>query len=859
MEDKSVPGWIKPLALAGILILLVISGNSRLGPLPPLGKFCNPFSGFWRNAEAGRPRDRNLRISGMHEATTIVYDNRGVPHIFAQNAHDLYLAQGYVTAQDRLWQMEIQSRSAAGTLAEVLGPTMLERDRFQRRLGIPKAAEKDLELIMKDEDAWEAVSAYSEGVNAYIESLGKADYPLEYKLMDYAPDHWQPLNTALLIKQLQWAFSGGGDDLPLTNTLGKFGPEFVRKFFPVREPNVEPVIPAGTPWAFLSPQPASAKADTSAPRGLFPGEPVIPLLPGDSALPAQAPIPTPKSTPTPQPTLLKMPDPGNGSNNFVVSGKRTQGGYPILANDPHLDLDLPSIWYEAQLSAPGVSAYGVSLPGSHAIILGFNHKIAWGNTNGHDDVFDWYRITFRDSTLSEYMHGSQWKPTRKVVETIRVRGGATVFDTVIYTHQGPLVLKSQERSLNRDVPSMHALRWAALDPSDEIQSFLRIMKSENFDEFSAALIPFHCPSQNFAFASVSGDIAMIHHGRFPRKWAGQGRFILDGAEPGNDWSGWIPEEHLPVAKNPARGWLFSANQVPTDSTYPYYLGSGYLNGERAKRLGQILADADSLTPAKAFGILMDDYDLHAAEVLPALLGKIAHAAFAPADSAALKSLAAWDYHHDPNKMASALFDQWWRQLYRSIWHDEFGDDTLRYQWPSKDRTRHLILEEPASDWYDDITTPAKETLEFLTARSFREACALIRNGGSNRSVTAGAPMSASDSAHAWKTWAEYRPVNIRHLAHIDAFSRLGIASGGCMNCVNALKSTHGPSWRMVVALDKEPRGYGIFPGGQSGNPGSPHYDDFIADWAAGKYYELGFLSDPGAGSGTHYRLQLRGK
>ena len=176
MEDKSVPGWIKPIALGGILILLIISGNSRLGPLPPLGRFCNPFTGFWRNAEADHPKDGSLRIPGVHETVTVVYDKRGVPHIFAQNTHDLYLAQGFVTARDRLWQMEIQARAAAGTLAEVLGPTMVEKDRFQRRLGIPQSAAKDLELLMKDAEAWEAASAYSEGVNAYIGTLGKAGW-----------------------------------------------------------------------------------------------------------------------------------------------------------------------------------------------------------------------------------------------------------------------------------------------------------------------------------------------------------------------------------------------------------------------------------------------------------------------------------------------------------------------------------------------------------------------------------------------------------------------------------------------------------------------------------------------------------
>ncbi len=824
MNPKSLPGWIKPVALGGVLVIFLVLLDSRLGPMPSLGRFCNPFSGFWANAESDRSHDGTLTVPGLDETVSIVFDKRRVPHIFAQNAHDLYFAQGYITARDRLWQMEIQTLAAAGRLAEILGPELVGHDLFQRRLGIPRAAEQVVEMTKKEPESWLAMQAYADGVNAWIAGLDPEDYPLEYKLLGYAPGRWKPLNTALVIKHMQWTLSGTSDDLPMTNTLAKLGRDFTAKFFPQQRADVPPVIPPGAPWG---PAPSdSARADSHKSPAPYHADS---LKPPD---PAPAPLPVP----------FKSPTPGSGSNNFVIAGSRSQGGYPILANDPHLDLGLPSIWYEVQLSAPGIGVYGVSLPGAPAVLIGFNRKIAWGLTNGNDDVFDWYRITFKDSTLDEYMHGGQWKPTHRVVEAIKVRDGATVFDTVVYTHQGPLVLKSQEQPRNRNSPALHALRWLALDPSDELLGILRINKARTMDEFSAALEPFHCPSQNFAFASVSGDIAMFHHGLFPRKWKGQGRFTLDGSEPGNDWSGWQPRAAEPAVRNPAQGWLFSANQSPADSTYPYYLGSGFADGQRAKRLGQLLSDADSLTPESAFGVLMDDYDLHASEVLPTLLESIAKAPLSKQDSAARRELAAWDYRHDAHQRPPALFDKWWRLLYRSIWQDEFGGDSVHYQWPNKDRTRRMILEEPDAAWFDDITTSARETLGVLAARTFREACAQVRAGGIA------------------KDWAAYRPVQIRHLAHIDAFSDENVVAGGCADCVNSLKGTHGPSWRMVIALERKPWGYGIYPGGQSGNPGSSHYGEFIADWAAGRYYKLEFLDGPAAKAGeTAYRLSLRGK
>lgn len=820
-------GWVRPALRLGLMVLVCILLDSRLGPVPPIARFFSPFGGFWRNAESLRASDEKLSLPGLAEPVTVVFDKRRVPHIFAQNPHDAFFAQGFVTARDRLWQMEIQSLAGAGRLAEVLGPNLIEHDRFQRRLGIPQAAARSLEVMLRDEETATAVRAYAEGVNAWIAGLDPKDYPIEYKLLDYAPGKWSSLYTALMLKNMQWTLSGGGDEVPMSNTLARMGRDFTARFFPLRHPETPPVIPPGTAWDTAAPAPPPAPAGLGA-------RPLPPTL-----LPFGVDGKDTASPSVPE----RSPDPGNGSNNFVISSAHTASGHPLLANDPHLELSLPSIWYEIQLSAPGLGVYGASLPGSPAVIIGFNRKIAWGVTNGGDDVLDWYRVTFKDASLSEYQYGGNWKPTRKEVEAIKVRGGATVLDTIVYTHQGPVVLKDQEKPFTRNTPALHALHWLALDPSNELRAFIDIMRARDYADFAAALDPYHCPSQNFAFASVDGDIALFHHGLFPRKWKGQGRFTLDGSQPGNDWSGWLPRRYEPAARNPAQGWLASANQSPADSTYPFYLGAGYLDGPRARRVAALAAEAESLTVGGAFAMLQDEYDLTAADLVPALLPRIARAPLSREDSTARQSLAAWDFRHRPESRPAAVFDQWWRLLYKAIWSDEFGGDSAHYQWPSKDRTRRLILEEPDAEWFDDITTPAHETLSSLALRTFRDACASLRNR----------PGGPPD-------WAAYRPVEINHLAHIAPFGALGIRAGGCADCVNSLKGVHGPSWRMVVDLSGQPTGYGIYPGGQSGNPGSPHYAEFVADWATGRHYPLSFFSDPGvAGQEADYRLQLRGR
>ncbi|MCH9008453.1 penicillin acylase family protein, partial [candidate division KSB1 bacterium] len=357
---------LKFAASAACMVLLIFLLNNRIGLLPPLGKFLDPFHGFWQNAEtANTPVEKQLTLPDLDAPITILYDDRSVPHIFAENDHDLYFAQGYLTARDRLWQMGFQTRAAAGRLSEVLGRRTLAYDRFQRRIGMTYGARNALKAMAADSVVRRIIHAYTAGVNAYIQTLTPETYPVEYKILDYAPEEWTPLKCALLLKYMAWMLTGRSTDLKITNTLARFGAAVVHDLFPEYPENMDAVIPAGTPWRF---------------------DPVKVEKPDSGFLPRAV-----------RAGLQFEPHSGNGSNNWVVSGKKTISGFPLLANDPHLGLSLPSIWYEVQLINPSVNVYGVSLPGVPNVIVGFNEKIAWGVTNAGADVMDWYEIKFQDA------------------------------------------------------------------------------------------------------------------------------------------------------------------------------------------------------------------------------------------------------------------------------------------------------------------------------------------------------------------------------------------------------------------------------------------------------------------------------
>lgn len=791
---------IKILVALLIPFALIIICNTKFGDTPPILKFLDPFNGFWQNAEKTKvATSRKISLKGTIASVEIAFDDRMIPHIFAKNDHDVYFAQGYITAKHRLWQMDFQTRFAAGRISEVVGEKAIELDRYQRRMGMVYGAENSLKGMMEDPKAREMIMAYTDGINAYISSLSKKSYPVEFKLLDYKPEKWTPIKCALLLKQMSAVLAMRSDEFYLTNILKTFGPEVTKNLFPDYPFKEDPIIPVGTKWNF-NPLP-------------------IPTVPKEAAAMISANIKT------------KPVHEGIGSNNWAVSGEKTASGFPILANDPHLDLSLPSIWYQIQLHAPGLNSYGVSLPGAPGIIIGFNEKIAWGVTNVAADVLDFYQITFKDNTHKQYRFENSWRNTHLRVEPIKVRNGKTILDSVFYTHQGPVVyINKSKYSKAVSVPTGNALRWIAHDKSNELLTFYYLNRGKNYDDYRKALTYFTAPAQNFAFASADNDIAITPNGRFPLKWKDQGKFILDGSKAENDWQGWIPAAQNPTVKNPPRNFISSANQSSTDPSYPYYINWEFSPYERGKRINDMLTVSNKVTIDSMRIMQSDSYSIFAQNILPTIVAKIDLNSLNATQKEAFNYVSKWNRFFAANSIGASVFQLWTETLNKQIWDDEFTVKDLPMRYPSRDRTVEMILHEPNARWYDNIHTPKKETLSDLVNASFRIACdSLGKKYG----------LIGKD----WE-WGNVKHTNVPHLAKIKGFGSEVLNIGGAAGTINALSESNGPSWRMVVELGKKPSGHGVFPGGQSGNPGSKFYNNMTDAWSKGQLFDLYLMNAP---------------
>jgi penicillin amidase len=803
--------WTRAVISLLIVALAFWALDNRHGTFPPLGKLLNPFAGFWQNGTRGDALPERLTVGGLLDEVTVAWDSRHVPHIFAGNDHDLYFAQGYITARDRLWQMEFQAFYAGGRLSEIIGRRGLESDRLFRRFGLVWAAERAVEALDHDPLARRTVQAYADGINAYIGALRRKDHPVEYKILDYAPERWTLLESGLLLKVMSYDLTAYNDERWMTAAREALGEAAVDEIFPFEPPAfVDPVIPRGTAWDF-TPLPVPKPGEATPPP---PPEKSVPWPEG--ILPASF-------VPVPSPDRQEI-----GSNNWAVSGSRTKNGCPILANDPHLRLTLPSIWYEIQLSAPGTNAAGVSLPGTPLVTIGHNDRISWGVTNAGDDVLDWYAVKFRDESHQEYLYNGEWHRTSFRTEVIRIRGEEPVIDRVVYTHQGPIVwLEGEPEPSNKSVPAGAALRWMAHDPSNEFLTLYRLNRARDYAGYLEALGAWDCPAQNFAYADVDGTIAIWHNGKYPLRPKGQGRYILDGSNPADEWRGWIPHDENPYVKNPPRGFVSSANQKPTDGGYPYYLGWDYAPFERGTRINEILKGMRDVTPEDMVRVQNDDLSLRARMALPRLLEGIDGRALTAAEGWALGELKGWNFENLAGTAAPTIFAQFWSDFNEETWNDEKRGELWGMRWPRSEVVIDLILNHPDSEFFDDRTTPEKETMADIAGAAFRSAVKKLQSG-------CGPPGKS------W-TWGEWRHAGIGHLGRIPGFGREGLPMNGGGNAINASGPGFGPSWRMVVELGPDVRAWGILPGGASGNPGSRYYDIGVDDWVAGKIYPLVFL------------------
>ena len=819
--------WVRAIVSLVLAAAVFWGLDNRHGTFPALGKLLNPFSGFWQNGSRSDTVPEKLVVPGLRDEVRVVWDARHVPHIFANNDHDLYLAQGYVAASLRLWQMEFQALYTAGRISEVVGPVGLRQDIFTRRFGLPWAAENAVRAFRDDPKTREVVDAFTAGVNAYTRTLDRKGLPVEYKILDYRPEPWTDYKCALLLKAMAYSLSSYNQDAAMTQMMkmtkdqgGWPGWEdFGDRLFPFRPPLVDPVIPPGTLLDFV-PLPVPTRSGAEGGGGNKDGESGHP---DDSRLEATPADPSGFESPGYQ------TGPGIGSNNWAVSGKLTRDGFPILSNDMHLELSLPAVWYEIQLSAPGVNVRGVAFPAAPLVVAGYNESVAWGFTNGTDDVLDWYDITFKDDARAEYLTGSEWRKTTVREERIKVRGGAAVVDKVVYTHYGPVVRQKDEPAFaNMNVPPGAALRWLAHDASSEFSTLYALNRAHNYADYVKALETWDCPAQNIIYADREGTIAIWHDGKFPLRWKGQGRYVLNGADPADEWRGWVPHGQVPHVKDPDRGFVSSANQMPADAGYPYYLGWDYASFERAGRINEILAAARDVTPSDMVRMQTDVLDIRARAVLPRLLDIIKEKPATGAEKKGFEELRAWNFEARAALIAPTVFREFWNELNRLTWDDEKPLGAERMTRPASQVMVDQILNYPDGEFFDVIGKNYPiETLTDIAELAFRAAVANLEK-------------RLGPWGDAWR-WGKVKGTTLRHLARIPGFSREKLEADGIGHVIGAIDTVWAPSWRMVVELGPEVRAWGNYPGGQSGHPGSKFYDDFIDDWAAGKPYELVFL------------------
>ncbi len=815
---RIVPFLVSGLCTAGLVVAL----NTQLpvggSKTPRLGYFLSPQLGFWQNAESVQTNfGGDMHLTALHSNVDVYMDDRLVPHIYADNDLDAYYVQGYLHAKFRLWQMEFQTMVAAGRLSEIVGEDRLSTDQFFRRLGMVYGAEQTMANMEHNPVMKATVEAYSDGVNAYIESLKPEEIPFEYKLLDYRPEKWTPLKTYLFLMFMSYDLTARGatTDLQMTNAKNYFGYDDFDKLYPNVQDSLDPIIPKGTVYR-------------------KPG--IIPVVPRDvdsvylnktvNNSTAMAPV---------------VPDKDNGSNNWAVAGTKTKSGRPILCNDPHLGLNLPSLWYEIQIHTPTHNTYGASFPGSPAVIIGFNDHIAWGVTNAGRDVIDYYDIKFKDSTLSEYWYNGEWKKAEHRKEVIKIKGKPDDVETIALTVFGPVMYDKSYKNSSTEGKYL-ALHWTAHSAGTGLQTFYELNRAKDYDGYMDAISKWQCPGQNFAFASKTGDIAIKQQGAFIARWKRQGDFIMPGTDSSYAWQGVIPVEENPMIKNPLRGFVSSANQMPTDSTYPYYLGSASsFPLYRGFMINRRLSEMNNITPVDMEHLQMENYNVFAEMARPVLLKYLDQASLNTDEKKYIEIMKSWNLRGDYGEKGATVFKCIWDSLETTVWGDEMAKAKLPLPKPDAPTLLESLLQNPEYKFVDNINTPGKkETISDDVAIACRKAIAHLQELDKTGKLE----------------WGKFKDTRVSHLLKIPALSRLHLPIGGGEHMINATKDTHGPSWRMIVQMTDDIEAYCVYPGGQNGNPGSKYYDTFVDSWAAGKYYRILFLSKEAAAKNDRMKWHL---
>jgi len=783
--------------------------------------------------------DGTASLPGLEHEVSVERDGWGVPHIRAASLEDLAEAQGYVMAQDRLWQMDLLRRIGRGQLSEVLGSKTLAFDKDFRTLGFSRAAERDATLL--DPESRKVMNAYARGVNKFIEQHWK-NLPVEFSLLNYKPRPWEPSDTlvisAYMYRTLTNTWEKEFNRAKVTERAGAdrakdlFAEDAAMDHFVIGDPDVpndgsqrtaadpddeddddemEPdtVLKAGLDGTGSAGQPESPVDLTSA----------LARSVGEFVRESQSEIRQ-----------------GLGSNNWVVSGAHTATGKPLLANDTHLELLIPAIWYEIHLTAPGYNVKGFTLPGAPLVIIGHNERIAWGFTNNGADVQDLYIETFNPGSPDEYRVNGEWKKAEVDEETIHVKGQPDEHLRILVTRHGPLVRREGDKG--------YALRWTATEPGGLANSYNWMGRARNWREFRDTMKRVWGPGQNAVYADVEGNIGYIMAARVPVRKKGHGEVPVPGDTDAYEWTGYIPFEQLPQALNPESGLIVTANARVAGPNYKPYLTDRWEEPYRTARIYDLLHDRRDLRPQDMLKVQTDTYSFPHVFLADQLSAAVKTAK--PEDPRAQKlieGLKDWNGIADANSPEVSFLEETRRAALNLILEPVLGNETAFYQWRSTAFLQKILTDRPAK-W---LPSSYKNYDQLLAAAA-------------DKAVSKLAEENKSERIEDW-AWSRSNPLEMFHpIGHEGAlksiFSITGKPQSGTRFSVRAAQKSHGPAMRFVANPGNWDESILLIPTGQSGQLGSSHYTDQFSYWYEGKPIFAAF-SETAEASARKHTLTLK--
>jgi penicillin amidase len=794
------------------------------------------FSPSWarRTAAKSFPSiEGEIILGGLDGFVDVYRDPMGVPHIYATTQHDLFFTQGYIHAQDRFWQMDFWRHQGAGRLSELLGSNLVETDQFLRTLGWERVAREELKAL--DVESLAILESYAEGVNAYLADHTGTALALEYAFLPilnrgYQPKPWTPLNTMTWAKAMAWDLAGNMDtEIERALLLKDLTPQQVDALYPPY-PDDRPVI-------VNNPHVTNSSVGTSQVE-LTLMRSIIPML-----------VEVNRRFEAVDATIGGGFE-GIGSNSWVIDGDLTETGLPLLANDPHLGAQLPSIWYEVGLHCVQknpecqVEVTGFSFAGTPGVVIGHNDRVAWGLTNVGPDVMDLYIEKINPQNPDQYEFQGEWLDMEIITEEIQVAGGEPIEQTVRLTRHGPIItevygLEEFAGDAGIDLPADFALalRWTALEPSCVFCAVWQFDKAQNWEDFRLAASQFAVPSQNLVYADIDGNIGYQTPGLIPiRVEDHDGMLPVPGWTGEYEWQGYIPFDELPFAFNPPEGYIVTANNAVVGPEYPYTISRQWSYGQRAQVIVDLIENASGpINIAYLKQMQGDNKMLIAEDVLPILMN-------IPLDDDDLidarNLFSGWDYQMDMDSAPAALFAVFWKHLVSATFDDNLPESSAL---SGGDRSMEIIrqlIAAPTFPWWDDQSTPETETRDVIFRLALEGAYKEIRK------------LQGNDPAK-W-SWGDLHTITFENAVMSsfpfirNAFDRGPFPTSGGTAIVNATGwSTRSgyqvgglPSMRMIVDLSNLSNSWTMHTTGQSGHPYHPHYIDMADPWRLIQYHPM---------------------